>query len=98
MTASEALEPQVLYTDVREVSTPVDTLRKLLGGENGRFHCLMATLGITLALLVSVLFKLERISVINLHPIGFAFQCAIPMLAIVAYCHWAGFGKLRDGC
>jgi membrane-associated phospholipid phosphatase len=83
------------------VSTPVDSLlcfSRFLRSEHGPFHCLMAGIAIALSVVLALLFRLEHISVINLHPVLFALQCAVPIAAIAAYCHWAGHAKLRDGC
>lgn len=90
MTASQALPQAILSTverSARKVSTPVD-----------RFHYLMGGIVTCLACSLAFLFRLQHISVINLHPVSFTLQCAIPILAVVAYCHWAGNQKLRDGC
>jgi hypothetical protein len=60
MNASELVHAGVVSTPGCTVSTGVDTISKpLLCGENGRFHCLMATLGVILALLLTILFRLQ---------------------------------------
>jgi len=89
-----------LSTEVRGVSTGVDksALSRFLESEHGPFHCLIAGIAVLLSVILAVLFRLEHISVINLHPVLFALQCAVPLGGIAAYCHWAKHVKLRDGC
>lgn len=58
----------------------------------------MAAIAITLAAALASLFRLDGISVINLHPALFVLQCGIPATAVAIYCHWAKLHKLRDGC
>lgn len=58
----------------------------------------MAGIATVLSMALPVLFSLEHISVINLHPAGFVLQCTVPITGVAVYCHWAGRAKLRDGC
>jgi membrane-associated phospholipid phosphatase len=100
MTHPEMLIPAFSSTADR-VSTGEDKFALIppfLNSEHGPFHCLMAGIAISLSVILAVLFRLEHISVVNLHPISFTFECAVPAAAIAIYCHWAGHAKLRDGC
>jgi hypothetical protein len=101
MAAADALRAEIPSTPDYRASTGVDAyvcISRFLHSEHGPFHCLMAGIAIALSCILALLFRLEHISIVNLHPVGFALQCAIPAAAIAAYCHWAGYAKLRDGC
>jgi membrane-associated phospholipid phosphatase len=91
-------EPLITDDTVSTREGSSNWIDRFLHSEHGRFHCLMAEIAIALALILSVLFRLQHISIINLHSIAFTFECAIPAAAVAAYCHWAGHAKLRDGC
>jgi len=92
--------PANVGTNERRASTEEGNLAcisRFLRSEHGGFHCLMAGIAIALSLTLAALFRLESISVINLHLLRFALQCGVPIMAVASYCHWAGYGKLRDG-
>ncbi len=85
-------------TGGRGVSTEVYAFARFARYQHASFHCLMAAIVVVLCIVLAVLFRLENISVINLHLIGFTLQCAVPIVAIALYCHWAKYARLRDGC
>jgi membrane-associated phospholipid phosphatase len=73
-------------------------ISQIVRSEHGLFYCLMAGIAISLSALLAALFRVEHISVVNLHVVRFALQCAVPFATIAAYCHWAKHSQLRDGC
>jgi len=58
----------------------------------------MAGIAVPLSLVLAILFRIEHISVVNLHLMRFLLECAVPIGGVAAYCHWAKYSRLRDGC
>ena len=98
MTLTGESNAESVNTGGRGVSTEVYAFARFVQYEHGSFHCLMAALVVVLCIVLAVLFRLENISVVNLHLIGFTLQCAMPIVAVAVYCHWAKYTWLREGC
>jgi hypothetical protein len=98
MTPAGVSNAQSVNTGGHGASTRVYTFARFVEYEHGLFHCLMALIVVVLCIVLTVLFRLENVSVVNLHLVGFTLQCAVPIAAVALYCHWAKYRRLRDGC
>lgn len=98
MTLVDESKAGSVNTGGRGLSTEVYSFARFVQHEHGSFHCLMAAIVVVLCIVLAVVFRLENISVVNLHLVAFTLQCAVPIVAVALYCHWARYTRLRDGC
>jgi len=90
----EELQAEILSTSSDGVLTAVDAASLV----KPRIHILLGSIAASLMIAIAIAFRLESISIINLHLLSLALQCAIPIGSAAAYCHWAGYRSLRDSC